>query len=120
MTERREPAAHPIRDLLSFWDSCYQRHVGARYPFNGGRDSKLVKDLREIYPDDQIRTFMAAFFEMDDDFIVNSGHSLAVFRGCLPKVIAFLHKPRLSSQPQSLPKNLQGIQAWMQKRVAGE
>lgn len=117
MTDRREPTAHPIRDLLSFWDGCYSRHAGMRYPFNGGRDSKLVKDLRDIYSDDQLRTFIATFFEMDDPFIEQSGHSLAVFRGCLPKVIAYLKN---GPAKRETPKNLSGIAEWAQRRAAGE
>jgi hypothetical protein len=84
VTERRE---HAIRDLMAFWEGLYTQHVGARYPFNAGRDSKWIKEWRAVYSDDDIRSFMSAFFELDDDFIQNSGYGLGVFRGCLPKVI---------------------------------
>ena len=89
MTDRHEPAAHPIRDLLSFFDGLYAKHVGARYPVNGGKDAKIVQLLREVYSDEDIRIYMTAFFEIQDEFIEQSGYGLGVFRGCLPKVIAF-------------------------------
>lgn len=90
--DRRE---HGIRELMTFWDGLYAEHVGARYPFNAGRDSKWVKEWRAVYSDEDIRTFMAAFFDMDDDFIANSGFSLGVFRGCFPKVIQHVkRKPK--------------------------
>ena len=92
--------ANPIKELASFFDARYQQHTGTRYPFNGGKDGKLLKDLREIYSDEQIRTFMAAFFTLDDPFIEQAGYSIGVFRGCLPKVIAHLarQQPKADSR----------------------
>lgn len=109
-------SAHPIKGVLTFFDTEYQRVVGTRYPINRGKDTKLVKDLLAIYSEPQLRTFIAAFFEMDDEFIAEAGHSLGVFRACLPKVIAYLKR---GSQPQA-PSNLRGIAQWMQKRASGE
>jgi hypothetical protein len=90
VTERRDQS--PANVLIRFWCDEYERHAGAKYPFAGGKDGKTIKDLRAIYSDDDLRTFIAAFFEMDDEFICNSGHSLGVFRGCLPKVIQFVKR----------------------------
>lgn len=78
--------------IIRFWCDTYQREVGAKYPFNGGKDGKTVKWLREMYSDDEIRTYMSAFFELDDDFVRDNGHSLPLFRGCLPKVINFVRR----------------------------
>jgi hypothetical protein len=107
VTDRREPAAHPIRELLAYWDGLYQANVGARYPFSGGKEAKLVKDLREMFSDEDIRTYMAAFFEVPDAFIEQSGYSFSAFRGCLPKVIAFakgrqVRKPVMSEAAASV------------------
>lgn len=101
MTERRE---HAIRDLLSFWDGLYTKHVGARYPFNAGRDSKWIKEWRAVYSDDDIRQFMSAFFDMDDDFIQNSGYGLGVFRGCLPKVIQSVKRSQRPDRNGHVPQ----------------
>lgn len=109
-------SANPIKDLGAFFDAQYQEHVGTRYPFNNGKDAKLIKDLRAIYSDDDIRTFMAAFFEIEDEFIEHAGYSIGVFRGCLPKVIAFISR----GQKRDVPKNLTGIASWMQKRAGHE
>lgn len=115
---RTDPHAH----LIQFWCDTYERHVGTKYPFMGGKDGKAIKDLRAIYSDDQLRTFMAAFFEIDDEFIQQSGYSLGVFRGCLPKVITYLKRQRegTPSRRQQTPKNLQGLEAWIRKRAASE
>lgn len=113
MSDQRDPSPH--KDLVRFWCDRYLQHVGIAYPFNGGKDGKLLKDLRGIYSDDQLRTFMAAFFEIEDDFIQNSGYSLGVFRGCLPKVIAYVGR----GQRRETPKNLVGIEQWISKRAAG-
>lgn len=82
MTERAT-----IKEVASFYDARYQERIGARYPFNNGKDAKILKDLREIYTDEDLYTYMTAFFQMEDGFIEQSGYGLGVFRGCLPKVI---------------------------------
>jgi hypothetical protein len=83
---------NPVKDVMTFWDGLYLEHVGARYPFNAGRDSKWIKDWRAVYSDEELQAFMAAFFVIEDDFIQNSGYGLGVFRGCLPKVIQFVKR----------------------------
>lgn len=90
-------AEHPIRDLMAFFDARYQEHAGCKYPFMGGKDAKAIKELRETVSDDEIRTYMAAFFEMDDPFFEQGGHSFSIFRACLPKVMQFV---RRKSQPR--------------------
>lgn len=78
--------------LIRFWCDAYVERVGAKYPFNGGKDGKTIKWLREIYSDEDIKSYMTAFFEIDDDFIQDSGYGLGVFRGCLPKVIQYVQQ----------------------------
>jgi hypothetical protein len=119
MTERREPAAHPIRDLLAFFDALHTTATGVRYPVNGGKDSKTLKDLRETYSDQDLRTFMEAFFAIEDDFISTAGYSIGIFRACLPKIIQFVKKGQ--QQPASkVPANLRGIEQWMKNRASGQ
>lgn len=105
--------------LVAFWHQLYKENVGAAYFFQGGKDGKTIKDLRAVYSDDEIRSFMAGFFEIEDDFIQNSGYSLGAFRGTLPKVIQFVKRGQ-QQQPKKVPANLQGIQQWMSKRASGE
>lgn len=83
---------NPIKELATFYDVRYQAHVGTRYPFNGGKDAKILKELREIYSDDDLHIYMVAFFEIEDGFIEDSGYGLGVFRGCLPKVIQYVRR----------------------------
>ena len=85
-------SANPIKDLATVFDNLFLAHVGVRYPFNNGKDAKILKDLREMYSDEQLHQFMAAFFVIEDEFIQGSGFSLGCFRGCLPKVIASVAK----------------------------
>lgn len=93
MTDRRDTSPH--NQIIRFWCDEYERRVGAKYPFQGGKDGKTVKWLLELYSDDDVRAFMAAFFDLEDDFIQNSGFGLGVFRGCLPKVIQYVkRKPK--------------------------
>ena len=95
MTERRETKPHAIKALLSFWDERYTQHTnGTKYPFNGGKDAKLMHDLRALYTDDELRRFIVAFFEMRDEFFEHAGHSIGAFRACLPKVIRYVEQQR--------------------------
>jgi hypothetical protein len=113
MTERREAAAHPIRDLLGHFDTLHKDATGKRYLVNGAKDSKIVKDLREVYSDDEIRELMTAFFAIEDDFIATAGYSIGIFRACLPKVLKFAQRPK-----HKVPENLTGIAEWLQTRKA--
>jgi hypothetical protein len=105
----------PHAQLVQFWCSLYEHTTGEKYPFNGGRDGKILKDLRELYGDDKLRTLMSAFFEMADPFVEDTGHSLPLFRGCLTKVIAYLKR---QSQPQRSASKavVEPIQAWIDQR----
>jgi len=80
--------------MIQFWCDAYVGRVGAKYPFHGGKDGSAIKWLREIYSDEDIRVYMTAFFEMDDPFFDESGFALSAFRGCLPKVIAYVQKQK--------------------------
>ena len=83
----------PHTEMIRFWCDTYQQRTGSKYPFAGGKDGATIKWLRSIYTDEEIRSYMTVFFEMDDDFIQQSGFALGVFRGCLPKVIRAASAP---------------------------
>jgi hypothetical protein len=116
MTDRRDPSPH--NELVRFWCDTYQARMGTRYPFQGGKDGATIKWLREMYSDDEIRGFMRGFFEIEDAFIEDAGHSMGVFRATLPKVIQFVRKQQ---QPKQAPKRLQGLAEWRhEKRAVNE
>jgi len=83
---------HVIKDLLTTFDVHYKRKLGVRYPVNGGKDSKLVKDLLGLYSQVELESFISAYFLMEDPFFRETGYSLGCFRGCLPKVIRHCHE----------------------------
>ncbi len=85
-----------IAALLATFDTAYQARLGLRYPFVGGKEAKLMQGLLKLYTVPQIESFIAAFFESHDDFIVGSGFSFGAFKGCLPKVIASIHEKQPS------------------------
>lgn len=84
---------HTIKDLLTHFDDLYLARWGFKYLFSG-KDAKLMKDLLAVYAPDDIKAFLTAFFASHDEFIQQSGYSLSVFRGCLPKVIAAMEKDK--------------------------
>lgn len=86
---------HVIKGLLTHFDDLYLARWNFRYLFSG-KDAKLMKELLAVYQPEDVKSFMSAFFASHDEFIQQSGYSLSVFRGCLPKVIAAMQqaKPR--------------------------
>lgn len=74
------------KGLIEFWCDGYQAKVGAKYPFQRGKDAAAIKWLLETYTEDEVQAYMRAFFEIRDPFIAKAGYSLGVFRACLPKV----------------------------------
>lgn len=92
----------PHSELVRFWCDTFQQHVGAKYPFQGAKDGATLKRLRGIYADDELRTYMATFFEMDDPFFEQGGFSLGIFSACLPKVL--LHLKRQLEPPKAVVK----------------
>jgi hypothetical protein len=115
--DRRKVSAHPIRDLLSFYDMQYQKHLGDRAPINGAKDSAIIKKLMDTYPEDKIRLYLAAFFECPDPFIQQSGYTIGVFRACLGKIIQFANKRGPVKSPLS-EAVADPMRAWLEQKKA--
>ncbi len=110
MTKRTTPADHDHQAVITFW--CEQwaaRMEGERYPFNGGRDAKAIKQLRTAVGDDaKLRALMQVYLELDDPWINEHGHSLHVFAAQLPLVMQAARTRRAPAAP----KRLRGLAAW--------
>lgn len=117
MKDRRSPQTHPIRDLLAFYDQCYQRHLGDRAPINGAKDSAILKQLMTTYSEDKLRTYIAAFFECPDPFIRQSGYTIGVFKACMGKVIQFANK-RQPAKPAISDAVADPMRAWLEQKKA--
>lgn len=101
------------KPLLAFFDELHLQKVGHRYPVNGAKDGKLLKDLRAIYTDEQLQSFMVAFFTIEDEFIEQAGYSIGVFRACLPKVLKWMRnqdQPKLSKSTNNV---IQGMKDFL-------
>jgi hypothetical protein len=81
-----------IKALAAYWDELFTARMGSRYPFNNGKDAKLLKDLLALYGDETVRKQMEAFFEMDDPFFEQAGYGIGTFRACLPKVLGWIRQ----------------------------
>jgi len=87
------------RDLLSCYDAAFTKRFGHPAPIVPGKDGKLAKALIARYPSVDLQRWLLAFFESQDDFIVQSTYSLGVFQACLGKLIAAEAKQSLAESP---------------------
>jgi hypothetical protein len=84
----REALLELSNHLMAIWCQLYLGKVKAKYPVSGPRDGRILKDIRGIYDETEIETYMQAFFSMNDPFFEDCGWSLTCFKGCLPKIVA--------------------------------
>jgi hypothetical protein len=118
MTDRRDPSLQNTghREMVDYWCDLFRERTGNKYPFDGGRDAKRIKELRGMVDsDDDLRAYMQGFFDIEDEFIENSGRSLSVFKGCLPKVIQFVRRKQ-KPQPAVSRQVVEPMQAWLAQR----
>lgn len=113
MTDRRDPSPHNA--LIRYWVDLYADLRGVKYPFQP-RDAKVIKDLRAMYPDDELQTLMRGYLEMDDDWLEDKGRPLHLMPGSLTKVLKFVRRDKQTRTP----KNLTGIAEWLRDRAVNE
>lgn len=90
------------RDVIARYCDLFKAKYGINPPI-GGKQAGIAKQLHQLYAWDHIDGLLTTYFQMHDEFIENSGHSLEVFRGCLPKVIAEWTKRRKQQQVVQMP-----------------
>ena len=50
------------------------------------KDSKIIKNMMKIIPISQLVELIEIYFEVEDPFILNSGHTVGVFQSQLSKL----------------------------------
>lgn len=75
------------RDVIARYCELFKAKYGINPPI-GGKQAGIAKQLHQTYVWEHLDGLLTTYFQMHDEFIESTGHSLEVFRGCLPKVIA--------------------------------
>jgi hypothetical protein len=114
VTDRRDPSPHNA--LIRYWVDLYAELRGVKYPFMP-RDAKVIKDLRAMYPDDELQTLMRGYLEMDDDWLEDKGRPLHLMPGSLTKVLRFVRgdKPRTAPVSKAV---VEPMKAWLEQKKA--
>lgn len=79
---------------------AWQARYGEKYPFDGRKHGKLIKEIRKHAGEDlaKIRAAVARFFDDDSEFVSGAKHDLGLFRSQLARWIVDA-PPGRSSQP---------------------
>lgn len=86
-TAEELPAAHSeaasvkvrARDLLDHHCRNYQRHLGQEYVVENGKDHSLSAHLSKYRSLEDLKLMNDLFFTLDDDFLVDNGHTFGLF-----------------------------------------
>jgi hypothetical protein len=79
-----------VRELLSYFAQCHERHTGAPYLINYGKDSAIFKAMLPVYGPDKMMELINVFFQSKDDFVLRAGFTVGVLRGQINKLAVSL------------------------------
>lgn len=76
----RKPTANPeVKAFIDWWHDRWGEVFGGKYVVAGGKDGATVKRLLGAHSLETLKTLAERFFSLDDDFIVQNGHTLTMF-----------------------------------------
>lgn len=75
------------RSLVAYFCQCYKNKFRADYIPEWGKDAKLLKGLAEITGRYELIKLIDLYFEVDDNFIANSGHTIGIFKTQINKLL---------------------------------
>jgi hypothetical protein len=87
-----------VKTFLTFFSDEFKKRNNTAYGIDWGKDGKIVKGLLKIYSLTELKEIVLKYFDSTDDFILQAGHSIGVFKACINKVIS-----------QKQKKNVHGI-----------
>lgn len=74
------------KQFIDWWYQQYLARFNKRYFVQGGKDGSLVKKIVGDLGLEEAKRLAVLFFESEDKFIVNSGHTLGVFHSQINKL----------------------------------
>jgi len=83
-----EPAApSPVKIAIDYYHQKFRAKFGEKPVIDGGKDGALMKKLVETFGETRLKELIDVFFEIDDEFIRNSGYTIGVFKSQINKLI---------------------------------
>jgi len=66
--------------FLKHFGKKFKEKMGSEYHASFGKDGKIFKDLSNQFSKEDIFSRIDRFFECNDDFVINSGYTVGVFK----------------------------------------
>jgi len=80
-------------DLTKLFACTWKERYGKPYTINFGRDSSMFKTLLTDFTDLDIQDMIKFYlFELQSTFAIEGGHTTAIFKYCIPQIIAEMQR----------------------------
>lgn len=80
-------APSPVKIAIDYYYQKFRAKFGEKPVIDGGKDGALMKKLVETFGETRLKELIDLFFEIDDEFIRNSGYTIGVFKSQINKLI---------------------------------
>jgi len=98
--------ANPNVVALMYWQKRHKEILDQPYLTTYGKDTRLLKDIINVYNLEQVMRFIDIFFGMllTDDFLQNSGATIGVFKTQIPKILMHVREQGQQKEQESMGK----------------
>jgi len=73
-------------EIFDYFCKNYEMFLGNKYIATFAKDKKIIKDLLNIIPKNELMKIIVKYFESDDDFIIKSGYTMGVLKSTINKI----------------------------------
>jgi len=82
-----------LKDLIDHVCSTWQKKKGAKYPFNRGKDAKLLNRLCDFYEPWGVAALWDCYLICNSEFAQKTGYTIGIFKIMIPKLVDMSWKP---------------------------
>ncbi len=79
-----------IKKFIDHYHNTFLERFNEKPMIDGGKDGKIIKSLLGTYEIDLLKELLDKFFNSPDEFILQSGYTIGVFKSQINKLIAGL------------------------------
>lgn len=76
----------PVRILQEFFYSKHEETQGQKCLPAWAKDGKIFKDMLTVFDIEKIKELIVLYYDSKDEFILNAGYSVGVFKSVIPKL----------------------------------
>ena len=86
--KKKDSSLSAVKTLIDFYHDSFVKKFGEKPVIDGKKDGAIIKGLLGTYSEEKLKGLIGAFFESTDQFIVNSGYTIGVFKTQINKLIS--------------------------------